>query len=446
MVNRFWPERTSYMALLAGLWLLVACQSGDTDLGLAVVKPDELAVEYLDTLSVYASTVMVPDTFTTSTDSTVLIGRWQDAQTGTVSAKAFTSVDYNSAHTLPEQTGIRFDSLVLELGYTFTHGDTLSLFSMAVHSLETTFEDGKTYDNVSSLPYQAAPLVQQAFRPQLVRGKRQARLRLPDALSRDFYNRLVNKQINDQSSMVDYWKGFALLGQSAGNAFLGFNLLRATSGLRLYYHGNDLNQTRYELRFPMEYHRFTQLTSNLSGSALQSLRSRTDAISSRQTGNVSFISAGAGLRTRLDIPALSQFSKPDRYVALNRAELVVQPVGVLRNDNALPPIRLTLYETNNRQELLASVPGGASGSSAVLATYGWYYNDLEQRDQYAFDLTGYVNNALLRQAPARALLLMEPVEQLSLTNRIRRVTIGDQRHATDKLRLRLLYTVNQGRQ
>ena len=73
---------------LAGI-VLFACQSGDLNVGQSVINPQELQVQSIDSITVQTSTVMKPDSFVTSGDVNLLVGRWADPQTGTMTAQSF---------------------------------------------------------------------------------------------------------------------------------------------------------------------------------------------------------------------------------------------------------------------------------------------------------------------------------------------------------------------
>ena len=154
--------------------VLSSCQSGDLDVGQNVIQPNGMSVSLIDTMTVNAYTIMSPDSFATSSDGTLLIGNWTNAQTGRVTARGFTNVDY-ATNSIATQTNIQFDSLVIELTYNLRYGDTTSLFNVQVHQLERPLNSLLTYYNTDSVSYQATPLLLQSFRPSTQTGVRQFR-------------------------------------------------------------------------------------------------------------------------------------------------------------------------------------------------------------------------------------------------------------------------------
>ncbi|MFD1140607.1 DUF4270 family protein [Larkinella insperata] len=428
------------LALLVLVCLLFsACMNGDLDVGQSLIQPDEMQIQYIDTVTVNLSTVMVPDSFITSSDSSVLVGRWTDAQTGLMQANGFASLSYTT-NDLPDQKGIRFDSLVLEMDYAYSVGDTLNSFALQIHQLQKPLESGAVHYNTQSVAYTTQPLIRKSFIPQFKSATRQVRVRIPDVLARSFYTKLISKEINSVETMNDFWKGFAFLSASPNNVFLAFNLSSANSGIRLYYRNNEISQTAYNLLFPFQTGPFTQLTNDRQGTGLQALQRATDALSSRTTQNSSFVLPAASLYTRIEIPSLTQFVKPEDFLGLNLAELLLEPIRRDVRDNAPPPAELGLYFTNTQNETIEAVPGNTSGESSAVATYSYLPNEIELQDGYVFNLTNHINRVLRGESANRPMLLKVPSGSLTLRSRLQRAVLGNRQNTTDRVRLKLYVT------
>ena len=423
--------------LLSGA-LLASCQSGDLDVGQAVINPFELQIQSIDSVTIQTSTVLEPDTFVTSTDDNILVGRWADAQTGQLLARGFTSVDY-VANDLSgaTQSNFRLDSLVLELGYAFSYGDTTTTFDLSVYPLRAPLA-ANVYYNSSTIDYAATPLLQKSVLLRPNSGSRQIRFRLPDALAQSFFAKLTAGDIRDATTFAEFWPGFAFAGQSTANAFAGFGT-GTVSGLRLYYHSTDISRTAASVQFPVTTAHFSQLLSQRSGSPLLALQNRTDRVSSTQTSASTYVAVGAALRTRIEFPYLGAFDKPEQFAGLNSAILSIEPIRRDLRDNTPPPVQLALYQTNSQNELIATVPAGATGETTAIAAYAYDPTALELTDAYTFDLTLYIGQVIRRQIPNRPLLLTLSGSQ-DLQGLIRRVTLGDGQRATDRIRLRLFMT------
>ncbi|MFD2569151.1 DUF4270 family protein [Spirosoma soli] len=423
--------------------VISACQSGDLDVGQSVINPNELQVQSIDSVTIQTSTVIIPDSFVTSADSSILVGQWTDAQTGQLLAQGFTSVDYvtNDLDQTIDNTrsDVRLDSLVLELGYSFAYGDTASLFELGVYRLKTPLTTGQLYYNTNTAPYEANPLLTKTVVLHPGSGTRQIRFPIANDLAQSFFAKLVSGDINDATTLSEFWPGFAFVGKSTANSFAGFSTTSALTGLRLYYHTTDLDRTALSVRFPITSTHFSQLRSIGNGS-LNALQQRSDQISSTATNHTTFVALGSSLCTRIELPYLGQFDKPEQFAGLNSAILVIEPIRRNLSDNTSPPSLLALYTTNSQNEILGSVPATATGGSAAVAAYSYDPNALELSDSYKFDLTKYISQIIRREIPNRPLLLTNPAGQSDLRTLIQRVTLGDQNRSTDRIRLRLLMT------
>ncbi|WP_232073978.1 DUF4270 family protein [Spirosoma aureum] len=438
MMRTFWYAG---LLLLTGI-VLFACQSGDLNVGQSVINPQELLVQSIDSVTIQTSTVLKTDSFPTSPDQNILIGQWTDAKTGRLTARGIAALDYAS-NSFTTQTTLRLDSLVLELGYAYTYGDTASVFNMSVYRLNRPLASQLFY-NTTPASYETKPFLQQAIIPRPVTGTRPVRMRIPADIAQAFYAKLVSGEINNSTTLEEFFPGFAFVSQStANNTFLAF-ATGSTSGLRLYYHDTDINQTASNVLFPLSSLHFTQLQNDRSGTVLSSLKTRSDAVNSRQTDNTTSISWGAGLQTRIEFPFLGEFARPDQFVDLNSALLVIKPVRQSILDNAAPVLNLAIYEVNGQNDIIATVPGTSSGSTQAIAQYllNPYIPLLD--DTYTFDLTYYIGQIIKRKIPNRALLLTTyPNPQNgtpTLRELIQRVTLGNQQRQNDPMKLQLYMT------
>jgi hypothetical protein len=429
---------------LAGI-VLFACQSGDLNVGQSVINPLQLQVQSVDTMTVQTSTVMRTDSFLTSSDADMVVGQWKDTVTGKQTAQAFAAIDYPT-NSLRSQTNLRLDSLVLELAYSFTYGDTTSTFDLGVYQINRPLL-AQLYYNTSTVAYAVDPLVQRSFVPQQNSGNRRIQIRLPAQLAQSLYDKIVNGEITDNITLNDFLPGFTLVGKSAGNTFLGLTTNASVSGLRMYYHDTDINRTASTLLFPISSLHFTNLKNDRTGTPLSALKERSDAVSSRLTDNTTVISIGAGLQTRVEFPYLNDFFRPEAFADLNRALLVISPVRTNTRDNTNPPSSLQLFGTNNVNEFISTVPGGTTGSEQAAGGYVADQNPVVASilpvDSYTIDLTYYIGQIIKKKGVTRPLLLTIPTPsggQYSLRQLIQRVTIGNQQRQNDQMQLKLFIT------
>lgn len=441
--------------LLIAAICLCACQSGRLDIGQAIINPQMFSVQSLDTISMRVSTVLSPDSFITSPilvaantyqDTSILVGRWTDSRTGTLTTRGYVNVDFAS-NPFISATNITVDSLVMELGYAYAYGDTTTAFGIEVHQLQSALNRSRTYYNTSTAAYDTKSLFTRTVTPapgSPPRVSRQIRFRMSTAMAQSFYSALSDGTIIDNTTMDDFWRGFAITTNASGNTMIGFST-SSLSGVRLYYHTTDINTDitvrSSSIQFPFFNTHFTQFINDRTGTPLAALQSRTDAVSSSQTNRSSFVAMG--LRTRIDFPYISQFGLPSGFAGVNSAQLVVQPVRQTLRDNLVPPT-LALFEGNPQNELLAVVPAGASGivAQSNTASYAYDRSQPDLVDAYTFDVTQYAGNLIRGRVPNRPLILT--TVGTDLRTMASRVAVGDQQQpVNDRIQLRLFLTSAQ---
>lgn len=438
------------LLLLTGI-ALFACESGDFNVGQSVINPQELLVQSIDTVTIQSSTVLKPDSFVTSLDNDILVGRWRDPQTGTLTTRAFAELDY-PVNSFSTQTNLVLDSLVLEMNYSFVYGDTTSLYTLNVHRLTKPLVP-QLYYNTSSAAYEASPLLQKTVVPRPLSRGRQIRLRTSDELAQSLYSRLLTGQISDAASLERFLPGFAFISTSTTNTIAGFSALAGASGLRLFYHTTDDAQTSLSLLFPVTSLHFTQFINDRSGTPLSALKNRSDAVSSRLTDNTTFLALGAGLQTRIEFPYLGQFDRPLKFADVNKALLVISPVRRNLFDNASPPGQavnssqtpdaVELYVTNNQNAAIAGILGGTTGSSAATTYYAYDTSSPLFSNSYTFDLTYYLGQIIKQKSLPDPLLLTIPTPSggvFSLKSMVQRVTLGNQYRLGNQMKLQLFIT------
>lgn len=432
-------RKTWFLLLLltAGIFALGSCQKGDLTVGENLISNGNMRVVLIDTFTVSTSTVAVLDTFVTSQDSSVFVGSWKDTNTGTQNLIGYATPTYPT-HELYNQQQITYDSLVLELPYAYTYGDTNSVFNLNIHSLESPLAN-KAFYATESAAYNSVPVTKQSFLPRRYTD-RVFRQRLPNALGLRLFNGLQNRSISDINSLQDILPGYAFVGTSTSNTILGLNVTRATAGIKVYYHANTLDAKAQSVNIPFWGSHFTQSKTNFAGTPFANLKNPSDVVSSTATGNTAFITTGGSLRTRIEFPYLERIKENNLFMGVNRAELIVEPVRFTIRDNTPPPATLGLYQVNVNNNILAIISPTQGGNTTVSAAYTYVNSDLLQ-NQYTFNLTGYFDSVLRNQTLNRAILI-DVVNSPTALN-FSRVALGDQRKQDYRLKLRLYLTPNQ---
>lgn len=435
-----WKTWLSLGFIASGLYSLGGCQKGDLTLGSEIIPNENLSVVMVDTFTVKLSTVAVSDSAVTSADSSVYVGRWTDANTGTQDFVAFMSPTYVSSN-LNTRSGARYDSLVLVLPLSLSYGDSVQTFKISTHQTTTPLVSTLAYYNTNtSVQYQSKPLAQASFAPG--RGTTPSvRQRFSDTLGVQLFNALQNNTINSSETLHNLLPGVALKGSSKGNVIVGLSVPR--SYLRVYFHDDNLlTPTAESVNIPFTFTHYSRYSSNFTGTPLANLKPGPTSVNSTLTDNMAYITQSGPLRTRVEFPYLTETLEPYfTLLGVNRAELVFDPIRTDVRDNTNPPSTLVLYKTNAVNDILTNQPvENVQGiGTPVSATYVSDNSGWQLKDHYTFNVTNYFNLILKRKVQNAPLVLTPPVGAFQYLN-FSRTALGNRNYTSDRVRLRLYFT------
>lgn len=432
---RQWARRASSLWLLALLLTSFGCETASTDLGEELTVDKLSGTLYIDTLTVRTSTVLV-DSVVTSSSSYLLVGQYQDARLGTVTARSYLRLGLGSSTFAPEATA-QFDSLVLVLAPdTYRYGDTTQLQQLQVHRLQEALRPATTYYAFNSRTYEAPPLGRRTFRARTGLGV--LRIRLSDALGQELLTAGLHRELNSNEALEARLPGLALVPATADNAaLLRFTAEAEGTLLRLYYHLPAAPDDPLSYSFTGESggRHFYQLEADRRATLLSTLTTTRQAVPSTQTAAETYIQGGLGLQTKVEVPYLLNLKNLGGTWVLNSAQLTLETVTGTEKTTLAPPSYLTAQITgkgNYSGAYLTSLDG--AGLMANYAHSTSAKTNLEQ-GSYTFNLTAYYE-AVLGQRIANGGLLLAPS---SLTTP-ERVALGGMHHATNPIRLGLYLT------
>ncbi|MBA9076018.1 MULTISPECIES: DUF4270 family protein [Rufibacter] len=472
-----WRISKAAAVLFLSSFLFSSCED-PTAIGLELQEPGSLiGVTYTDTATINASTVLLKDSIVALTAARTLVGRLEDPETGTVTARTFTEISLTSSNVAFDPNN-GADSLVLRLDYDYYYGDTLQATTWNVHKLTNGFKDDTTYFTSGRMPYAPEVLGSVTFTPR----PRSTYVTLGGTSGTDTLTKgnpvLVNIKLNteagkalaneilaqsdkaplktQQNFINSLLKGLAIV-PAAGSTknVLGVNLTSINTSLTLYYTSKTDSKGKSYTFVPSDRF-FNQIQGDRAGTALASLVNNASSISSEAAGFQTYLQAGTGLVTKLTFPYLANFRKNQagekRDLLINKAELII-PVKASTVTSQYPlPSMVTLLEatTNNRISLSNSYPvpvqGEGTGQGAVLV-----YREKEKA--YVVNITTYLQNLLYERRVSNGLILFPsslssnlsaPTANAQTINRA--IIEANQRSdntGTNKIRLKVYYSTPQ---
>ena len=393
----------------------------------------------------------------------MLSGLYRDPIFGQVTAQPFfeaggaLNLNLNSDGTVNTNTYV-YDSLTLEIAYSYLYGDTLRPFEVNLHRLKDTLLTGKTYYNNSSISYDPAPIAMAKVTPK-PSSDNTIKFNLPAALGKEIMDLSGKPEGATAAKFIQAIKGFTMVSSSGNNMVVGFSPSSSGISLNLYLHNSADTIALFRQFFVSK--RFNQVKADRQGTALSQIQPLKPLLAA-QTGGLNYVQDALGIVTKIEIPYLQTLFK-DGNIAINRAELNIVPNQPVHVGGLFGlPSALTMTETDETNRLLRSkgdtellLPvDGATFQSYVLPQLSFYSSKFRN---YNFVLTTYLQAVSIGFKKSTGLLLM-PVSQAPtvqsyvtnsqpligyfpfLNNKLDRLTINPTK---DNVKLMIFYTVTK---
>jgi hypothetical protein len=437
--ERICKMKFAFFVVLLGILYSCNDENMDYSIGSRFVHPKS-DVRYFDSTTVHSFTVLLDSLPTSGTEQPVMwVGEYHDEAIGDIRARTFFRVGLPPSLNVPADA--TFDSLVLILHYNRTsYGDTNALCSIQVHRLtESLNRDQSYFFNTSAPAYDPLPLGSVTLTPTPMVSDT-LRIRLENNLGTELFTFLKDKNdiIKERELFYNYLQGFVLSGDNNRSALsFTFPTLKQVynssayfPAMRLYYHYFD-NQTEYKyvdfnIDDESEVKQFNQFALIHPEEAFpdnQGLK-----LSASLTHNMTYVQAGTGLVTRLEIPYLKTLLHDHQYVVVLKALLRIEPV-YNTYDQYKPPKWLTLSLTNklNNFDLSYKIDGQLHLD-----------DEFKEDTYYTFDITQQVANTLAGPSDEPlSFLLSVPPQDLYLS--LNRVVLGSQWHEENRISLKIYY-------
>jgi hypothetical protein len=424
-----WRISKTVAVLSLSSFLFSACED-PTAIGLELQEPGtQIGTLYTDSATITASTVLLRDSIIGLSAPRTQVGKVTDGPFGTVSARTYAEFAPLTFPAHPDSIDATrgADSLVINLDYNTAYGDTTKQLTLNIHRLTEGFRDADTYYTTRNLAHNQTPVGSVTFLPRpssTIPGATDATQKTPVLLKVKITGAFANEvlqtlaQTSSMATFLTALKGLVIApaeGQAGEGSILGILPTAASSNLTLYYKSKKNIAKTTTLLFTDRY--FNQIEANRADTPLVAFGPSVfngTALSSEATGNRTYLQAGTGLVTKIELPYLTNFRKnaagQTQDLAINKAELIIPvdastvltPAQALR----LPPVITVVQATrSNRMALTNGVP------NALQAQDGAQPAMLQYRGEkggyvYVVNITNYVQNLLYNITPNNGLILL----------------------------------------
>lgn len=440
------------------IFLLAGCSNDPGTLGLEQGSlTTDFGVVVVDTTTVAVSTVLL-DSVPTSDLGSLLIGGYKDQKLGKVQAEAYCQIGTGGSWTPP--TLATFDSIVLIAHFNkYSYGDTtisqtievkrivepfrvysLPQFWINEGQYSVLFTAGAKY-NSSRMRTDPVPLGSRTFRFR-PHSTDTIVVRLPDQLGMDWLTMAKENSptIQNESNFIEYFKGLSIATISPDpGAVVGINTEKFR--VRIYfksYVNEILTQQYRDFSFSSSgLYNYSRITSDRSGTVLDPLQKRQQAVSSSLTANEAFVQSGTGIATKLTFPYITNLLRQSNALLINQAQLILEPIKESYSDTYPLPNSLTIFSTDKTNLPLARLAANYSTSSSQTA-YISFDKEYDTSTGYVFTLTQYFNALLSSNANKdTGLLIMPPPDEMSKT--VNKIQFGGG-SGDYRVRLKIWYT------
>lgn len=419
--HRHFPTRTlittfCMLFLLAGSFS--SCYKKEIQFGsdLPDSDTDILAVDtVLPVMSMF-----VLDSFPTSANNILTIGRCKDPYLGTTTARTFFQLGLPGTTTITDDA--IFDSIVLVIRPSEAYyGDTLAAQTYTIlesaEQAEYTYE-GKLY-NTSSLRTHPTPIatLTKALHP----SYDSLSFRFPDARGLDFFTKLKDKaeELKDETIWLDYFRGLSIGVDNNDNGAV-YNFADTSVVLRIHYHTTLPTPEDHEIEFKptRSSYQFNQVLTDRTGTALEPTYAGQQEFFVTENQPYAFMHTSTGVLLKVKFPSLSNLLTIGETQKILTAALLLKPVeGTFDYGGYRLPPNLFMAQTD-LSNLIGYPITDASGSN-ILYSYPEIDEVYQLNTQYNFLVTHFISYLLGLANPRQvgAFVLEESPGNAKLLNR-----------------------------
>ncbi|MDD5569772.1 MAG: DUF4270 domain-containing protein [Bacteroidales bacterium] len=330
-------KKSLLLIVPAFLLFLFSCKEPNT-IGLEIQPPnDKPNVAICDTSKVDVY-IVKEDSLRTDHLSSNLLGSYNDQIFG------ITTAGFYSQFRLPT-TGISFgnfptiDSVVLAFKYSGFYGDTITPLTFHAYELTESMNHDSTYFSNKTLANDGNDLVNITMVPKIIdsvnvggiKTSPHLRLKLNNTLGQKILNATAD-QLSDNTKFLEFFKGLyistdQITGNNTGTIlYLSQVSSSFLSGITLYYRNiTDTLKHNYTIAVDYDCINYNYFNHNYTN-ATDTLKSMQTSHTPKYVGNLAYIQAMAGIKTKIIFPNIMEWAKI-KNIAINQAELLISVEG-----------------------------------------------------------------------------------------------------------------------
>lgn len=379
------------LLFFAAIMALCSCDNNLTSIGQDLIDNGTSIEE--NKYKIYNTATIKIDSFITSGGKSynvneLFVGRYSDNYSGLTVATPYFAIAPGITPTI--ESNFVYDSVTFNFKYTgHIWGDTINYTRQTLKLLQMK-QNAYPLENLNYYIYntykvpliEERPLAEVQFVP-LKKSIQKTYFKLDDTFGRDMWEKMKAKDdiFDNTWSFINYFHGLAIVPADDNNCIIGFNATTDSLYMRFHYHtaaGNsylDFRLAQKELQF-----------NNIENTPAPLFESLTDQLVQKpfSVEDVAMLQGLSGYMVKMTLPKLNSL---EAYSTLIKVELEL-PVFAVTRPRVGMPAKISVYQTNNKNEVRDALPNSISAGTVVTGTY--QSNNLNKDDdRYVFDLTEY---------------------------------------------------------
>jgi hypothetical protein len=260
-------------------------------------------------------------------------------------------------------------------------------------------------------------------------------VKLDQALGQQLFNAFRNRDdmVSEQYSFELFLNGLVMNFAGSNNAVLGFKANDTIPVMRLYYHYFDVEVKQAYIDFYRKSSSTQFNEINISGTLAETL-GEGEKIPAWATGNKTFLQAGTGIFTRLEIPHLKKILEATDNIDILKAEIVLEPARQTYTATTLPA-RISAFVTNDYNEPLYSITDDNNQTQIAQFSLDDVFN---MNTSYIFNVTDFIKQNLYKQSDDVPALLVT-IKENDVYHKIDRIVFGSRWNKDNDVILRIYY-------
>ncbi|MGV6831162.1 MAG: DUF4270 family protein [bacterium] len=421
---------------------LINCSENRDDIPTLIVGNDFInsstRVIEIDTFKIELSTIKF-DSIVTTASNRLLVGQFFDTNFGQTNSAAYFELA-SQEFFINLDNNAELDSIGLILGYdNYYYNDTTLTTTMSIHRLnERIRPDDISLFNTTITNFEEDPITSFSYSPEPSQDS--IYINLPDSFSLEFFDQIMDGEIDDNPSLVQILPGFTLQPDGGPDSpVIGFSTSSDRTYLRIFYKVPDeLGEDQFFFDLQIDPtssdNYYNKITSNVSSLPVSSLLDQEEQLSSIDNNYNSLIQSGVGFATKVEFPTIRTISEINGDGAVMNAtlELIPNLDSFNENQKVMDSLVVNILDQNH---FVTEQLNGRLGD-----VFAFYLTENEEFNNYYYsaDVTNFIVDKV-NEAPIteNSLVLFPP----DFNSSINKILLHDQNGNENEARLIITYAI-----